>query len=174
MNNRTKTLLGAVAFAVLLGVAVFAYNTLSRTVAPPVNLDAPAEGSQAENAAPAEKIPAPDFTVLDAQGSAVSLSDLIGKPIVLNFWASWCSPCKAEMPDFNAVYEELGEDVIFVMVDAVDGQRETVDSGKQHIADNEFTFPVYYDTEQEAISAYGASSLPTTYFIDKDGYVVTG
>ncbi|MEG1430510.1 MAG: TlpA disulfide reductase family protein, partial [Oscillospiraceae bacterium] len=113
------------------------------------------------------------FTALDKDGNEVKLSDLIGKPMVLNFWASWCPPCKGEMPHFNAVYEELSEDVTFVMVDVVSG-RETVEKGKKHIEDSGFTFPVYYDMDAQAALTYGASALPTTYFVDKDGYVITG
>lgn len=175
MNNRVKTILSLFAFAVLLAGATFAYNALRKTVSPENQLTAET-GQVPENGESPEEEPvaAPDFTVLDADGNAVKLSELVGKPMVLNFWASWCSPCKSEMPDFNTVYEELGDEITFVMVDMVDGRRETVETGKAHIADNAFTFPVYYDTEQDAAMVYGVTSLPTTYFIDKDGYVVTG
>jgi thiol-disulfide isomerase/thioredoxin len=121
-----------------------------------------------------ERITAMDFTVLDAEGAEVKLSDLFGKPVVLNFWASWCPPCKSEMPEFNKVYEEMGEDVTFMMVDLADGQQETAEKGAAYVAEQGFTFPVYYDTQGEAGYTYGISSIPTTIFIDKDGYIVTG
>ncbi|MEG1632623.1 MAG: TlpA disulfide reductase family protein [Oscillospiraceae bacterium] len=167
MNNKTKTILGVIAFALLLVAAVFFYNGLSKSVTP-INISGQSSAKPDE-----EKTMAPDFTVVDKDGNEVKLSELIGKPMVLNFWASWCSPCKSEMPDFDAVCAELAGDVTFVMVDMVGG-RETLESGKKHIEDNAFTFPVYYDTKQDAAAVYGVTSLPTTYFIDSDGYLVTG
>lgn len=132
-----------------------------------------------------KKIKAIDFLVTDKDGNEVKLSSLFGKPIVLNFWASWCPPCKSEMPEFQKVYEELGDEVQFVMIDAVDGQRETKEKGSQYISDNNFTFPVYYDliyntdgdkkTEVfgDAVINYGIRAFPTSIFIDRDGNIVT-
>jgi thiol-disulfide isomerase/thioredoxin len=78
------------------------------------------------------------------------------------------------MPDFNEAYEETGENVTFMMVDLVDGLRETKEKGAAYVKDMNFTFPVFFDTEQDAASKYGIISIPTTIFIDKEGYVVTG
>ncbi len=118
-----------------------------------------------------EPVDAPDFTVYDQEGNAVNLSDYAGKPVVLNFWASWCPPCKSEMPDFHAAYEELGEEVQFLMVNATDGSRETVDTAASFIQEQGYTFPVFYDTQSEASMAYGAYSLPMTFFINEEGHV---
>ena len=120
------------------------------------------------------RIPAPDFTVINTNGDEVKLSDFLGTPVVLNFWASWCPPCKSEMPEFDKVYKDPGADVAFLMVDLVDGQRETVESGARHIEEQGYAFPVFYDVSGEAGYSYGISSIPTTVFIDKDGYIVTG
>ncbi len=116
---------------------------------------------------------APDFAVLDREGKTVRLSDLRGKPVVLNFWASWCGPCKQEMPSFEAAYKKYGADVHFVMVDLTDGQNETVETAKQLIDALGYTFPIYFDTEGEAAVAYAVRSIPATYFINARGEAVT-
>ena len=115
---------------------------------------------------------APDFTVYDGDGNPVNLSDFIGKPVILNFWASWCGPCKNEMPDFEAAYQEYGDKIHFIMVNCTDGYRETVESAKKFIANQGYTFPVYYDMDSDAAYTYGASSIPMTFFIDAEGHAV--
>lgn len=119
-----------------------------------------------------DKLLAPNFTVYDIGGNEVNLSDYAGKPVVLNFWASWCGPCKSEMPEFEEKYKELKGDVQFLMVNMTDGSRETVEVASEFIAEQGYTFPVLYDTESNAAYLYSVYSLPTTYFIDKEGYIV--
>jgi thiol-disulfide isomerase/thioredoxin len=114
----------------------------------------------------------PDFTVYDAQGNAHKLSDFRGKPVVLNFWASWCGPCKREMPDFDAAYKKYGEDIHFVMVNLTDGYRETKDSASNFIESNGYSFPVFYDTDMDAARVCGISSVPVTFYIDEEGYLI--
>ena len=112
---------------------------------------------------------APDFTVLDESGNEVSLSDFVGKPVVLNFWASWCGPCKVEMPDFNEAYLEYQDDIHFLMVNLTDGSRETMETALNHVEEQGYSFPIYYDTESDAAITYSIRSIPTTYFIDANG-----
>lgn len=170
----------ALVLAVLIGGAYALYGRLSAD-ARPDNLSAqtPTEtesqtpqGSDAPAETEPSKVEAPDFTVENADGEEVKLSDYVGKPIVLNFWASWCSPCKSEMPEFNEAWEELDGEVQFLMVNMTDGSRETVDTAKEYVEGQGFSFPVFFDTGSEAAMAYSAYSLPTTYFIDAEGYVV--
>ena len=115
---------------------------------------------------------APDFTVYDADGNPVHLSDYFGKPIVLNFWASWCGPCQSEMPDFDAKYQELGNDVQFLMINMTDGARETVERASEFITQKGYTFPVFYDTDLDAAIRYNVYAIPMTFFIDSSGSVI--
>ena len=115
---------------------------------------------------------APDFTVYDSEGNSVKLSDFRGKPVVLNFWASWCGPCKAEMPDFEEAFKTYGDKIHFVMVNMTDGNSETVESASDFIAKSGYTFPVYFDTDSHAAAQYGIRSIPCTYFLDGAGYAV--
>ena len=174
MKNKINIVIAVLVFAALLTGAYFAFNYLSKTVGSPDNLAVEKETAvQSGENKVEEKDKAPDFTVVDLDNNDVKLSDFFGKPIVLNIWASWCPPCKAELPDFNKVYEQMGEEITFMMVDLVDGSRETKQKGEKYISEQGYTFPVYYDTKQEASYAYAVTSIPTTIFIDKNGYIIT-
>ena len=116
--------------------------------------------------------PAPNFSMLDKDGNTVEFSSKKGKPIVLNFWASWCPPCKAEMPDFEKAYKKYGDEVEFMMVNLTDGYQETLQKAKEHVSSNGYTFPVYFDTNRTGAYAYKISSVPATYIIDAEGNIV--
>lgn len=115
---------------------------------------------------------APDFTVTDIDGNKVSLSDFAGKPVVLKFWATWCFNCEAEMPSVEEVYQKYGDEVVFLMVNQTDGYQDTVESASLFIKEKGYTFPIYFDTEFIATYAYGAYSIPRTFFIDQNGNLV--
>ena len=171
MNKKKNLLLTLLALALLLGGASALYARLGRdgTAAPAAVQSARPTGGEAADDAPA---PAPDFTVYDIDGNAVHLSDFAGTPVVLNFWASWCGPCKSEMPDFDQAAAAYDGQVQFLMVNLTDGARETVDSATNYVTEQGFSFPVFYDTDTDAAMAYRVFSIPTTYFIDSDGYAV--
>lgn len=117
---------------------------------------------------------APDFTLKDIQGNSVNLSDYKGKVVFLNFWASWCPPCKSELPDFNKASEELnkGTDAVILAINATNGYNgETPDRVKKFVKDNNITMKVLLDEKDDASMQYGVSSLPTTFVIRKDGTV---
>lgn len=176
--------IAAAALILVIGGAYLLYDKLSEGVSPDNLGSTPqssaisdpesSDTSEAESSAGSEekKITAPDATLYNADGTTVQLSEFFGKPIVLNFWASWCGPCQSEMPAFDAACAELGDEVQFIMLNCTDGQRETVETAAAFISEQGYTFPVYYDIGQTASDIYGASSLPTTFFIDADGHAV--
>lgn len=113
--------------------------------------------------------PAPDFIFVGPDGQRRWLSDLRGKPVVLNFWATWCTPCKAEMPELQALYVEAGERASFELL-AVN-MREAVGPVADFSADLGLTFPLVIDSEGALATSYRVTVLPTTIIIDADGIV---
>lgn len=182
MTQNKKLALTAFLLCGVIAVSYVGYQSLSKNYLTD-NLQ-PAASSQSGNAASSqseqsgesssteepERTAAPNFTMTDLQGNMVTLDSLKGKPIVLNFWASWCGFCVQEMPDFDTVYKELGEEVTFVMLNVTDGVRETRAKGEKHYTDKGYAFPIYFDDQgMQGSNAYGVSSYPTTYFIDRNG-----
>ena len=184
-----KLLALAAGFVLLIAAALVLYTalgnyaqagqlvTVATTEAP--TTEAPATESPTETpaevpeeTATAQVALAPDFTVYDLEGNPVHLLSYLGKPIVLNFWASWCGPCKMEMPDFQKAFEELDGNVQFLMVNMTDGSRETVETAISFIESQGYTFPVLFDSDMDAAITYNAYSLPTTYFISAEGQVI--
>ena len=129
-----------------------------------------------------EPIPAVDFALEDQYGNVHTLEDYKGKTIFLNFWATWCPPCRAEMPDIQKLYESYdteGDDALVVLGVAAPGfnQEGSEEEIKAFLEDNGYTYPVLMDTEAELFYFYGIMSYPTTFMIDRDGNIfgyVTG
>lgn len=170
MKKYGKLIIIVIVSAALFAGAYFLYENLKDRYAPDP-LSRQLSNTKTDASESDMDLSAPDFTVLDENGDKVKLSDYFGKPIVLNFWASWCYYCKEEMPDFNTAYHD-NPDIQFLMVNVTDGNQETMSSAKDFIKDAGYDFPVFYDTELNAASAYGAAGLPMTVFIDKKGHLV--
>jgi thiol-disulfide isomerase/thioredoxin len=183
MKKKIGWIAGVLALVALIGGASVLYNKYSNEIessqlmtenSSQAEIQTEAEeGGEHTEEAEVEYVMAPDFTVYDAEGNEVKLSDFIGKPTVVNFWASWCGPCQIEMPDFDEMYKEFGEEVNFLMVNMTDGSRETADAAAKFVEDAGYAFPIYYDTKMNAAMTYGVNSLPSTYFIDAEGHAVT-
>lgn len=125
-------------------------------------------------------IPAPDFTLIDQFGNEHTLSNYKGKVVFLNFWATWCGPCKQEMPDIQKLYEEYGENESDVVILGIanpkteeypTNQDVSIEEITTFMNENGYTYPVVMDTTGEFFAKYGISAFPTTFMIDVDGNV---
>ena len=171
MTQKKSLIIVSVLVVSLLVGAYFMYQKVGNqfNVGQLATAPQPTEGSNPSETAVA--IQAPDFTVYDQQGNPQKLSNFIGKPVVLNFWASWCGPCKSEMPEFQNAFDRYGDRIHFLMVNMTDGAQETVESALSFIANSGYSFPVYFDSDSDAAEKYGVMSIPTTFVIDRYGYV---
>ena len=110
---------------------------------------------------------APDFALHDEAGNRVSLSDYEGRPVFLNFWATWCTFCKEEMPDMQRVQDEYGEDLVVIGVNVGD----SIDDGEAFARRAGITYVRLYDRSQEITDGYLVQAMPTSYFIRSDGTI---
>jgi peroxiredoxin len=111
---------------------------------------------------------APDFTLQDLEGRRVTLSDYRGKLVFLNFWATWCPPCRAEMPSMEMLHQKLSDDGLEIV--AVD-IGETNQMVSDFVKSMELTFTILLDTRQKVSSIYGIRNIPTTFIVDKEGWI---
>ncbi len=145
---RSWLILGGVGVLVLLGVVIL-ITTPSRTTLPR---------------------PAPDFLLPDMSGQAVRLSQLKGKVVLLNVWATWCGPCRQEMPTMEALAHKLSDEdfVLLAVSQDVDGATTV----KPYLQEGGYTFPVLLDVQGEVGRKYGVTGYPETFIIDRQGQVV--
>lgn len=160
MKKAKSIIISVVVTALFIGAlacAYFGYKKLSERHSP--------SGGVSANGKELYK----DFTVTDTAGKTVKLSEFVGQPVVINFWAQWCAPCKSELPHFDKLAKEYDGRVKFLMVNVFyDGNKsKTLD----FVSRGGYTFPLYFDHADSAVSAYGISSVPETVFISADGKV---
>lgn len=161
-NKNLKLVIYCSILALVLVLAGVAYNYVSDNYTPEVqNIDSDKNTN-----------PAPDFFVFTQDGERVSFTSFKGKPVVINFWATWCGYCVDELPYFQNAYEKYGDKVQFMMVNLTDNSTETVEKASAFISDKKYEFPVYYDVAYRAAFAYDISAVPVTAFVDADGNLV--
>jgi cytochrome c-type biogenesis protein len=137
-----------------------------------VNEDLVSRYSSAMKSAPSQ-----DFTLTDLNGKQWKLSDLKGKIVLLNFWATWCGPCQSEMPEFQKIYERYGDggDVVVLAVASASLERQSTDAAKASVSDfvknQGFTFPVLFDADGSVWGVYQQEGIPANYIIDKQGNI---
>jgi cytochrome c biogenesis protein CcmG, thiol:disulfide interchange protein DsbE len=138
---------------------------------------ATASPSAAGDSAPRQGLPAPEFALNTLAGQRVNLSDYRGKVILINFWATWCPPCKAEMPFLQAAYKTYREQGLEILaIDSTSDQSEA-DAARQFANANGVAFPVLADVKAEASQLYQVQALPPSFFVDRQGkiaWVVVG
>ena len=156
--------------AVLIGVSIITMNAYNSS-----NKD---KGSTTQNTTTKPiginpnvvKTKAIDFKLKDLAGKELSLSDLKGKKVFLNFWATWCPPCKAEMPEIEKLYQETKDSNLVIVAVEIGEPLNTV---KSFIDSNKYTFKVLLDPDQSVATQYNIASIPTSYFIDVNGNIIS-
>ena len=122
---------------------------------------APVEGAQIGNLAP-------DFQLQNVDRQTVSLGNLQGKPVLINFWATWCPPCRDEMPYIQEIYEEWSDKGLVVLAINLG---ESSSKAEEFMQSYNLSFTVLLDTKQDVAQRYNITGIPTTFFIDKDGII---
>ena len=168
LYSRFSLMLQSAAQSGVPGIGQASEPTAEPTIQPTAEPTA-APDKQAEVMGPVKRNMAADFTCYDDAGNAVTLNGMRGKPVVVNFFASWCGPCKMEMPYFDACYAEYGDQVTFMMVNLCAFGNDTKENGKLMVENGGWTFPVYFDTDGDAAIRYAIRSMPTTIFVSADG-----
>lgn len=175
VRNKNMTILASV--AIFTGLSLLLWLGLQPSTAEVAAESAPASVTSATGVEAVEpkagEIPqkgmlAPDFHLTTLEGEAVSLSDYKGQVIAVNLWATWCPPCRAELPGMNAVYDAYKDDGLVML--AVNG-REKESLVAEFIESEGFTFPVLLDPEGQVMGIYSVYSFPTTFIIDRDGVI---
>jgi thiol-disulfide isomerase/thioredoxin len=167
-------------FVLLFGISAYtvkSYNKNNNVItkisnqsneSSPVQL--PTNNNVKEKLAASVKIKATGFKLQDLNGKEVSLSDFKGKNVFLNFWATWCPSCKAEMPEIEKLYQETKNSDLVILAINLGENRQTVQSFKDK---NKYNFDMLLDTDQEVAIKYDITSIPTSFFIDKNGTIVS-
>jgi len=125
---------------------------------------------QGKISAPKSGFAAPDFSLSDSSGNTITLSELQGKPVIINIWASWCTPCRAEMPALQKLHEDFKDKGLVIL--AVNSTiQDSMDSAVAFAEEYNLTFPILFDSTGSVTDLYDVRALPSTYFIYPDGII---
>lgn len=181
MKKPSKTFIAIIIVSVtLVGISIYTvknYNKTKTSVEETVNgktttpkIDTKSSNDTNKINPTVIKTKAPNFKLSDLNNKELSLSDLKGKKVFLNFWATWCPPCKEEMPEIQKLYEETeNSDLVIISVEI----GEPLSTVKSFIASNKYSFKVLLDSDQSVATKYNIASIPTSYFIDIDGNIIS-
>jgi peroxiredoxin len=118
--------------------------------------------------APRPNFPAPGFSLVNLDGQKIQLSDFLGRPVIVNFWASWCPPCRAEMPAFQDIFTEYEDQgIVFLAVNSQESRANALDFARS----NALTFTILLDEDGEVSNLYRVLALPATFFINRNGQI---
>ena len=164
-NNKQK-------IAIICVVALLVFSVISGLVLPYMKnrdidtVDRDNDGTQTE------RVAVPNFEFMDRDGNTVDFDSFKGKPVVINFWGTWCPYCVLEMGDFNKIAGEYKDDVNFLFLDVANSEEETVEKVEEYLADNGYDNIVsYFDNPGYGIYMFGINSFPTTVYVDSEGYL---
>lgn len=113
----------------------------------------------------------PDFKITSPDGRELLISSFSGKPLLIVEWASWCPDCRNQLPIIQKMYEKYGDQVHFVLINLIEPEKETTETADRYITQGEYTFPYYYDMDQSAADALQVQTIPSMYFVDKQGQI---
>jgi len=160
MDKLLKVML-VIAFASILVLGLTMAGCSPKSAPTPPSYPTPAQGTRVGNLAL-------NFQLHNLEGEPVSLGDLRGKPVILNFWATWCRPCVSEMPFIQRVYEEQSAEGLVLLAINIGGTSSQV---KEFLQGHNLSLPVLLDTKQDVAQRYKIQYIPTTFFIDKEGII---
>ena len=165
MTKQTKTLIAIVVFVAFLAIVYWGYTALSQNFKPQTPTANNSDSGQTE-----ELQTAPDFTVFDQDGNPVKLSDFAGKPVVLNFWASWCPSCRTEVPKINQLAAKYGErGMAFVAINV--GFNDSVERAQAFARKTGMTYPAIFDGSGQITEPYQLIGVPTIIIADNKGVI---
>lgn len=174
----SKKTIGYLVSALVIGTLVFIM--VKNTVDQPEPVETPVTSVSQEQAQKLEEEVgleqysiAPDFTLETLAGETVNLHKLRGKKVILNFWATWCPPCKAEMPHMQSFYSKLTDEdqVELIAVNVTDSEKMGIEAVEDFVDSYKLTFPIPLDETAQATKLYGVFSMPTTFMIDTQGRI---
>ena len=159
MQNIRKVWIGIFIFVLIAGVAWIWFSAAPAGATTQGHIPAPRQGFLA-----------PDFNLSTFGGDTFTLSELRGKPVLINFWASWCPPCRTEMPAIQNVYDEY-KDQGFIVLAVNTTYQDNLGDTITFAQIRKLTFPILLDRDREAANLYEVRALPTTYFVDANGII---